>query len=330
MLSFILKRLLALIPILLLVSLLVTALIDLTPGDPVVIMLGADATDEQIAITRAELGLDKPFIVRWANYVWKVVKGDLGYSYMNGRSVTSDIVDRFGNTFKLAVIVVIASALIGIPIGIFAATKQYTWKDNAAMFVALFTVSMPAFWFALMLIRFFAVQLGWLPNYGIASWKGWVLPCAVLSFNFAATIARQMRSNLLEVIRHDYVTTARSKGLPERTVIYKHGLKNAVIPVIQVIGGIFATALSGAMITEVIFSIPGVGSYVLTGLRNRDYPVIQGCVIFFAALSVVVILLTDIAFTFVDPRIRSQFSAKGKKLGGRKGRNEKEKEESPV
>ena len=313
MLVYILKRLLSMIPLLLIIALLVTAIIDLTPGDPVLLLLGSDVTPGQVEETREALGLDDPFLVRYGRFVLSVLQGDFGNSFTNGRPVTEELLDRFPNTFKLALISTIASALIGIPVGIYAATKQYTWKDNAAMFLALFFVSMPAFWFALMLIRFFAVQLGWLPTLGIETWKGWVLPCAVLAINFAAIMARQMRSNLLEVIRHDFVTTARSKGLHERKVLYKHGLKNAIIPVIQVIGNMFALMLSGSMITEIIYSIPGVGLYVLSGLRNRDYPVIQGSVMFFSIITIAVFLLTDIAFTAVDPRIHSQFFKKQKK-----------------
>ena len=315
MLMYSVKRLLTMVPLLLIIALLVTAIIDLTPGDPVLLILGADVAPGQVEETRAMLGLDDPFFVRYFRYVTGVLQGDLGTSLITGRPVTAELFMRFPNTFRLALISTIAATLIGIPIGVYAATKQYTWKDNAAMFLALFFVSMPAFWLALMLIRLFAVQLRWLPTLGIATWQGWVLPCAVLAVNFAALMARQMRSNLLEVIRLDFMTTARSKGLPRRTVLYKHGLKNAIIPIIQVIGNTFVIMLSGSMITEIIFSIPGVGHYVLTGLRTRDYPIIQGSVMFFAIVTVVVFLLTDIAFASVDPRIRSQFSRKIKKTG---------------
>ena len=310
MLGFIARRLLTMVPVLLLITLFVTALIDLTPGDPVLQIIGADVQPGQVEETRELLGLNDPFVVRWGRYVWGILRGDLGYSFLNGRPVAADLLNRFPNTFKLALFSTIVATLIGIPLGIYAATKQFTWKDNAAMFLALFFVSMPTFWFALLLVRFFSVQLRWLPAMGVESWRGFILPVVVLSLNAAAVITRQMRSNLLEVIRQDFMTTARSKGLHERKVLYKHGLKNAVIPVIQVIGGIFAQMLSGALINEVIFSIPGVGQYALNGLRGRDYPVIQGSVVFFAVLSIIVILLIDISFAYVDPRIRSQFSGK--------------------
>jgi peptide/nickel transport system permease protein len=200
-----------------------------------------------------------------------------------------------------------ASLVVGIPLGIFAATHQYSWKDNAAIFVSLFCVSMPSFWFSLILVQFFSVKLGWLPGTGIETWKGWILPAASLALGYTATIARQTRSDMLEVIRQDFIVTARAKGQSEQKVLFRHALKNALIPVITIAGTMFGASLSGALIAEVIFSIPGVGQYTLSALQNRDYPVIQGSVLFLSVVFSVVILLIDIIFAFVDPRIRSQF-----------------------
>lgn len=314
MLKYILKRILLVIPVLLIVSLVIMFLLDCSPGDPVDLIAGFDATPEEKEAIREELGYNDPFFVRYFRYINNVLHGDWGTSIRTGRPVIDDILSRFPYSLKLSALSVIFAALIGIPIGIYAATHQYTWKDNASMFVALFAVSMPGFWFALMLVRVFSVKLGWFEmSYTGASWTEWVLPVIANCLSLAATVARQMRSNLLEVIRQDYITTARSKGLPEFKVIYKHGLKNASIPIVQVLGTMFGTALSGAMITETIFSLPGLGTYTLTGLNNRDYPVIQSSVLFFSAVFCIVILLIDIAFAFIDPRIKSQFYGSKKK-----------------
>lgn len=313
---YIIKRLLMLIPVLLGISLVVLILIDITPGDPARMMLGAQATQEQVDELRQELGLNDPLPVRYGRFIWNIVAhGDLGNSLFTKRPVAADMMERFPYTLKLVALGTIFSVILGIPIGIYAATHQHSWKDNAAIFLSLIAVSMPSFWFALMLIRFFGVQLGWLPISGVKDWTGWILPCAAMALGLTAIIARQMRSDLLEVLRQDYITTARAKGLAERKVIYRHSLKNAMIPVIMVIGGIFGSSLGGSLITEVIYSIPGLGQYIMTGLNNRDYPVIQGGILIISAMFAVIILLVDIVFALVDPRIRSQYISKGKRKG---------------
>jgi peptide/nickel transport system permease protein len=311
--KFIGKRLLMLIPVLLGISLVVLLLIDITPGDPAKIMLGTQATEAQVQALHKQLGLDDPLPVRYGRFLWNAVRGDFGTSFMTKRPVFEEMAQRFPYTLELVSLSLAISIILGIPLGVYAATHQYTWKDNAAIFMSLFFVSMPSFWFALLLIRWFGVSLRWLPISGIKNWEGWVLPCISMALGTIAIIARQTRSNLLEVIRQDYITTARSKGLAEGRVIYHHGLKNAMIPVIMIIGGIFGSSLGGALIAEVIFSIPGLGQYTLTGLNNRDYPVIQGSVLILSALFAIVILIVDIIFALVDPRIRSQYGAKEKR-----------------
>ena len=310
MLRYIGKRLLLLIPVLLGISLVVLILIDITPGDPARMMLGAQATQQQVNDLREQLGLNDPLPVRYARFLWNVAHGDFGNSLMTKRSIIDEILLRFPYTLMLVSLSIVLSVLLGIPIGIYASTHQNTWKDNTSMFLALFCVSMPSFWFALLMIRLFGVQLRWLPISGVATWKGWILPCIAMALGLTALIARQMRSDLLEVIRQDYITTARAKGLSERTVIYRHGLKNAMIPVIMVIGGVFGTSLGGSLIAEVIYSIPGLGSYIMTGLNNRDYPVIQGGILIISTMFAIVILIVDIVFALVDPRIRSQYARK--------------------
>lgn len=310
MLRYIGKRLLMMIPIILGISLIILILIDLTPGDPARQVLGFSATEEQLNEFREVNGLNDPFVVRYVRFLWNAVRGDLGTSYVNQRTVWSEMSARFPYTFFLAVISMAISLLVGIPLGIFAAIHQYSWKDNAAIVVSLFCVSMPSFWFSLILVQIFSVKLGILPGTGIATWKGWILPVVSLALGYTATIARQTRSDMLEVIRQDYIVTARAKGQTERKVLYRHALKNALIPIITIAGSMFGSSLSGSLIAEVIFSIPGVGQYTLTALNNRDYPVIQGSVLFLSVVFSLVILLVDIIYSLVDPRIRSQYARK--------------------
>ena len=315
MIRYIGRRLLMMIPILLGISFIVLILIDITPGDPAMIIAGPNVTEEELEQIRVDLGLRDPLLTRYVRFITNALRGDLGRSFFNKRPVWTEIMSRFPYTLRMVFMCLILSIIIGIPTGIFAATHQYTWKDNAAIMLALFCVSMPGFWFALILIQFVCVKMGLLPVAGIETWKGWVLPVFTHSLGYAAMIARQSRSNMLDVIRQDYITTARAKGQSERMVLYRHALKNALIPVVMIIGSIFGMSLGGAMITEVIFSVPGLGSYTLTGLSNRDYPVIQGSVLFLSTLFSIVILLVDIAFAFIDPRIRSQFTRRKSQAG---------------
>ena len=327
MLRYIGKRLLMLIPVLLGISLVVLILIDITPGDPARMMLGAQASQEQVDTLRDDLGLNDPLPVRYGRFLWGVVNGDFGTSLMSKRPVADEMLERFPYTLKLVAMGTILSVLLGIPIGIFAATHQRTWKDNLSIFLSLIAVSMPSFWFALMLIRQFAVKWQILPPRGVGTWKGWVLPCAAMALGLTALIARQMRSDMLEVLRQDYITTAKAKGLANRKVVYRHALKNAMIPVIMVIGGVFGSSLGGSLITEVIYSIPGLGQYIMTALNNRDYPVIQSGTLIISTMFAIIILLVDVIFALVDPRIRLQY-VKGKKKGGRQNEKETQKVEA--
>ena len=313
MLRYIVRRLLLMIPTLLGITLIVLFFITIVPGDPVDFILGTLAEEWEKEELRVALGLRDPFPVRYVNYIGNILKGDFGTSYRTSRPVINEILLRFPYSLMLVSISMGISLCIGIPLGIIAATNHNSWKDNASIFVSLFFVSMPGFWFALLMIQFFSVRLGWFPPSGVDTWQGWVLPCVSASLSFAATIARQTRSNMLEVIRQDYITTARAKGQVERVIKYRHALKNAIIPVIMVVGGIFGMAMGGSMISEVIFSIPGLGSYSLAALQSRDFPVIQGSVLFMSTLFAFVLLFIDIAFSIVDPRIRAQYGRKKEK-----------------
>ena len=318
MLRYIIKRLLMMIPIMLGIAFVVLIFIDLTPGDPARMVLGDLASEEELAAFRTEMGLDDPFLIRYGRFVRNVAQGDFGTSFATGRPVFDEMIQRFPFTLLLVTMSMVLSIMIGIPIGIYAAVHQYSWKDNASIFASLFCVSMPNFWFALILVQIFSVRFRLLPAAGIMTWQGWVLPVVSLALGFSAVIARQMRSNMLEVIRQDYITTARAKGQSERKVLYRHALKNALIPVIMIVGSIFGLSLGGMLIAEVIFSIPGLGSYTLAGLQGRDYAVIQGSVFILSTLFAVVILIIDLIFAIVDPRIRSQYA--GKKLVRRRAK----------
>jgi peptide/nickel transport system permease protein len=320
MFRYIINRLLLVIPTLLGITLIVQLFIVITPGDPARLLAGSQVSEEVVAQLRQDMGLNDPFLVRYGHYMGNILEGDFGTSYRTKSSVLNEMLHRFPYTLLLVCVSMALAALIGIPLGIYAATHQYSWKDNAAIFGSLFCVSMPAFWFALMLIQVLCVQFKLLPVAGVDSWTGWILPCVTNALGYAAAIARQMRSNLLEVIRQDFITTARAKGQSENKVLYKHALKNAVIPIIMTIGGMFGFALGGSLITEVIFGIPGIGNYTVTALMSRDYPVIQTSVLFISTLFCIVLLLTDVAFAIVDPRIRAQYA-------GRKRKHEKKEPE---
>lgn len=314
MLKYILKRLLWIIPVILGVTILVFTIMYLTPGDPAMIILGPNATEERLAQVREEMGLNGSYFQQLGNYLKQVfLKGDLGSSYYTKVSVTEQIKARLPYTLIIATISIILATAIGIPLGVLAATHHYSWIDNLSMFASLFCVSMPGFWFALILVSFFSLKLGLLPAVGLKSWTGYILPCASIAIGGAAGLARQTRSSMLEVIRQDYITTARAKGQTERKVIYKHALKNALIPIITVIGGMFGASLGGALIAETIFSIPGMGVYLTNAIAQRDYPIIQGGVLFISVCFCIIMLIVDIVYALVDPRIRSQYMGKSKK-----------------
>lgn len=313
---YILKRLLIMIPIILGVTFIVFTILNFTPGDPVKIKLGHGYyTQQDYDKTKAELGLDKPFLVRYGKFCYDAfIKFDLGNSY-NGRSVMTEIAGRFPNTFLIAMASMFLAVLIGIPLGIFAAINQSSWKDNTSMVVALFGVSMPDFWVGLMLSIIFALKLGWLPASGFYGPKYWVLPILTCSFGTLANIARMTRSSMLEVIRQDYITTARAKGMSESMIIIKHALKNALIPIITVVGTNMSYMMGGVMVTETVFSVAGTGTLMMQSIKALDYPMVLGCVLFISVFASIAVLLTDIMYAFVDPRIRAQYkSSKMKKI----------------
>lgn len=310
--KYIIKRLLLMIPVILGVTFLIFAIMSFTPGDPAAIILGAGATPEQITELHSELGLDQPFLVRFFNYVKDIVtRFDFGESYIDGRDVKNEILLRFGYTLRIALLSMVFALGFGVPLGVTAAVYRNTWKDNIAMIIALIGVSMPTFWFGQMLSIIFALRLGWLPPSGVGGIQYYIMPCLAVSMMGIAAMARITRSSMLEVIRSDYITTARAKGQVERVVIYKHALRNALIPVITQAGATFGLLLGGTLVSETVFSIPGLGTYMMTAIKSRDYPAIQGAVIFVAVVFGFVMLLVDILYAVIDPRIRAEFSKGG-------------------
>ena len=258
------------------------------------------------------MGLDQPLLIRFFNYIKGIVLHfDFGTSYINGRPVREEILQRFGYTFKIAAFSMVFSLGIGVPLGIVAALNRNTWKDNLSMSVALIGISMPTFWFGLVLSIVFALKLRWLPPSGVGSIKNYIMPCLAVSMPGIAGLARQTRSSLLEVIRADYITTARAKGQTERVITFRHALRNALIPVITQAGAVFGLLMCGTLVAETVFTIPGLGTYMITAIKSRDYPAIQGAVILVSIAFSVVMLLVDLLYAAVDPRIRAQFKNGG-------------------
>ena len=310
--KYVVRRIILLIPVVLCVALLIFVIMSFTPGDPAVIILGENATPEQVEALHERLGLNDPLLIRFFNYVKGIVtEFDFGTSYTNGREVKQEILQRFGFTLKIAAFSMVFSLGIGVPLGIIAALNRNTWKDNVSTTVALFGMSMPTFWFGLMLSIIFALNLRWLPPSGIGGIEYYIMPCLSVSMPGIAGMARQTRSSMLEVIRSDYITTARAKGQTERVITYKHALRNALIPVITQAGAIFGLLMCGTLVAETVFTIPGLGTYMVTAIKSRDYPAIQGAVIMVSIAFSIVMLLVDLLYAAVDPRIRAQFSKGG-------------------
>ncbi len=311
--KFVLKRLLMMIPVLIGVTFLVFFILALSPGDPARMILGEQATEENVQMMREELGLNDPIPVRYLRYMSGVLKGDLGTSYRNKLNVADQVLDRFPNTVLLAVSGMLVAICIGVPVGILSAKRQYTLIDNIATVLGLVGVAMPTFWLGLLLVLFFALNLGWFPSSGMGTGgvfpvlKSLVLPAFTLGTSCAANIMRMTRSSMLEVIRQDYIDTARSKGLTESAITRRHMLKNALVPIITVVGLQFGYLLGGSALTETIFSWPGLGRLMVESIKSKDMPMVLGSAIFLAVMYSVINLLVDILYAFVDPRIKSQY-----------------------
>ncbi len=326
------KRFLTIVPVLIGISLIVFSFIHLIPGDPAVTMLGERATPQRVAEVRAQLGLDQPLYVQYSIYVGKIVRGDFGASILRGDPVLRDLVRRFPATVELAISAILIAISVGIPMGIISAVWRNSFFDGFSRLVALTGVSMPIFWLGLMLAWFFGVMLGWLPtgfrlgtdvtlvsitNFYVldslltknpaalaSSLRHLILPAVALSTIPMAVIARMTRASLLEVLSQEYIRTAEAKGLPQRAVILRHAMRNAVLPVMTVTGLQVGRLLAGAILTETIFSWPGIGLWIYESIQARDYPIVQGATLFIATIFVMVNLITDVLYATVDPRIK--------------------------
>lgn len=310
--TYILRRLVWAIPVLIGASFLVFWSIRWVPGDPAIAIAGELATPELVEKVRADLGLDQPLLIQYGIYLARMVSGDMGTSVRSGLPVTDEIRVRLPRTLQLTFFSLALAALIGIPIGVLSATRANTWIDASSMVFALLGVSMPIFWFGLMLIIFFSLTLpGWLglnqpilPPTGAGTWRHFIMPTIALAAASMAIQARMTRACMLDVLRSDYIRTARSKGVPERTVIYRHALRNALIPIVTVVGLQFGALLGGAVLTETVFAWPGIGRLLVDSIGYRDYPVIQGTVLVITIGFVLVNIVIDVLYAYLDPRIR--------------------------
>jgi len=302
--AYFLRRILIALPTLLGVVVLVFLMVRLAPGDPAVLLAGEFATPETLEAIRARYGLDRSLPEQFFIYMGALLRGDLGESARSRRPVLEELKTYFPNTLELALAAILVAVLTGIPLGILAALRPGSGLDLSVMVLALLGVSMPVFWFGLLAILIFSVELGWFPVAGKGTLAHLVLPAITLGINATALLARMTRGTLLEVLSQDYIRTARAKGLAERVVIFKHALRNALIPVITVVGLEFGTLLSGAVITETIFAWPGLGQLLVGSILARDYPVVQGAVLLVATSFVLINLLVDLLYAAIDPRVR--------------------------
>lgn len=311
------KRIALMIPVILAVIVVVFTLLYLAPGDAASVILGSSYTEATASKIRSELGLDQPYLVQLGHYLYNLCRLDFGKSWVSGVSVASELAGRVPRTLAIGTVSILITAVAGILLGVNAAVHQNKWQDSVSMVLALLGTSMPAFFFALLLVLLFSFKLDWLPAYGMGGLKYYILPVIANSIGGIAMLARQTRSSMLEVIHSDYITMAKAKGLKQRDIIYQHTLPNAMIPVLTTIGMQFAGVLGGGIIIETVFSIPGVGYYLVTGCNNRDYNVVMACTIIISVVFSIVMLLVDLLMAAVDPRIKAQF-AETSKRGGRK------------
>lgn len=305
---YILKRLVVLIPVILGVTFIIFSIMALTPSSPGRLILGIQASEADVAKMNHELGYDRPFFVRFVSYVVDALKGDFGKSYLTKRPVVEEIANRFPTTFRLAVWSVLTSILIGVPLGILSAVKQYSALDLISTVTAMFLASVPGFWLGLMLMLLFGLRLGWLPISGASTAAHYVLPTLTLAIPSSASLLRLTRSTMLETIRQDYIRTARAKGVKEGRVIFRHALKNALLPLITSVGMHFGGLLGGTVLIESVFSFPGLGSRMLEAIRDKDVPMVTGCTVFLAILFCLIMLLVDLLYAYVDPRVKANYS----------------------
>ena len=310
MLKYIFKRLLMMIPVLIGVSFIIYAIMDLTPGDPAMSALGEGSTVEAREEWRKDHNLDKPFMVRYFKFIFDAIRGEFPKSYSTNEPVNEEVLHRFPTTLKLAFLGTSLSVIIGVTVGVISAVKQYSIIDTVSMVTAMLLTSIPAFWGGLMLILLFSLKLNLLPATGIDTWKSYILPMIAVAINTMASLIRLTRSSMLDVIRADYIRTAKSKGVSNKRVIFRHALRNALLPVITQIGINFGVQLGGTIIIEQVFAIPGLGTLMINSVRLKDTPMVMMSITFVAIAAGLVNLLVDIMYTFIDPRTKSSFVKK--------------------
>lgn len=314
MVKYIIKRLLYVIPVMFGVLVLVFLMKAVMPGDPVTELLPPTATEQEKDELREELGLNDSIPVQFVDYIWGVIsRGDLGLSYKTRQPVMNEVLLRLPRTMFLSLMGILLGQFIATPLGVLAATKQNTWIDNIIVVITMIGASLPNFWLALMMIMFFCVELSWLPSMYDGSALSWIMPITVIAIFSIAQTTRGLRANMLEVIRQDYIRTARAKGQKEWVVILKHGFRNCLIPTIAGIGNALSAQLGGALIIENVFGVPGVGKYIADAVNARNFPAIQGGVLIFALLNVIINLLVDVFYTVADPRLRTNLDTNRKK-----------------
>lgn len=311
--KYILRRLAILILIAIGVAIVVLSIMELTPGDPAVMMLPDTATEEELEAFRTENGLNKPFIVRAADYIWGVfTRLDFGKSWLTSRPVIDTLLERIPVTLLIAVLAIGFASVIGVLLGVLSAVKQYSTLDYVARVSAMVFAAIPVFWLALLLMTLFSLKLGWLPASGTGSWKNFILPMLSLGIPYSARILRSTRTYMLEAVRQDYIRTARAKGVPNRVAIWQHAFKNACLPIINTIGVYVGGLLGGAVVTETVFACNGLGSFIVNSVKRKDIPAVTGGSIFLAVIFSVILLLVDIIYAYVDPRIKARYAGKKK------------------
>ena len=309
---YVIKRLLLIIPIIIGISFVIFTIMALTPGDPASLILSAGATQDDIDALNHELGYDRPFMVRYFSYIFDLVRGDMGKSYITRQPVLKQVLERAPVSLQVAFNTIVFSVCVGVPLGVLSAVKQYSLLDSVPTFVALLLASAPAFLIGMILMLIFALRLGWLPSSWALSgdtpiWKRYILPMLALGLPYAGRQLRFTRSSMLETIRQDYIRTARAKGAKEQTVIWNHAMRNALLPVITVIGTNFGGLLGGAVVVETLFSIPGIGTLIVNSIKQKDLPMVMGGTIALAVMFSIIMLIVDLIHAFVDPRVKAKY-----------------------
>ena len=309
---YVIKRLLLIIPIIIGISFVIFTIMALTPGDPASLILSAGATQDDIDALNHELGYDRPFMVRYFSYIFDLVRGDMGKSYITRQPVLKQVLERAPVSLQVAFNAIVFSVCVGVPLGVLSAVKQYSLLDSVPTFVALLLASAPAFLIGMILMLIFSLRLGWLPSSWALSgdtpiWKRFILPMLALGLPYAGRQLRFTRSSMLETIRQDYIRTARAKGAREQTVIWKHAMRNALLPVITVVGTNFGGLLGGAVVVETLFSIPGIGTLIVNSIKQKDMPMVMGGTIALAVMFSIIMLIVDLIHAFVDPRVKANY-----------------------